>query len=55
MVPVDLPVGRFLENRNRPIEYVYFIESGFASVVATGFGAVLSVTVIFYTLYDSLR
>ena len=32
--PVDLPVHRPLEGRNRRIDYVYFIEAGFASVVA---------------------
>jgi CRP-like cAMP-binding protein len=36
--PVDLPVHRPLEGRNRPIDYVYFIEAGFASVVADGSG-----------------
>ena len=34
--PVDLPVHRPLEGRNRRIDYVYFIEAGFASVVANG-------------------
>ncbi len=32
--PMELPVRTFLEQRNRKIENVYFIESGFASVVA---------------------
>ncbi len=32
----DLPVRHWLEIRNRRIEYVYFLESGFASVVANG-------------------
>src|SRR5260370_30022011 len=32
----DLPVRHRLEIRNRRIEYVYFLESGFASVVANG-------------------
>jgi len=36
--PVDLPVNRPLEGRNRRIDYVYFIEAGFASVVANGSG-----------------
>jgi CRP-like cAMP-binding protein len=36
--PVDLPVHRPLEGRNRRIDYAYFIEAGFASVVANGFG-----------------
>ena len=35
---VDLPLRRQLEIRNRRIEYVYFIDSGFASVVANGAG-----------------
>src|SRR6187200_357159 len=33
---VDLPVKKSLEVRKRRIDYVYFIESGFASVVANG-------------------
>ena len=33
---VDLPVRRQLEARNKRVENVYFIESGFASVVANG-------------------
>ncbi len=32
----ELPVRRQLEQRNRPVEHVYFVESGFASVVANG-------------------
>jgi CRP-like cAMP-binding protein len=32
--PVDLPVRRTLEGRNKRIDHVYFIEAGFASVVA---------------------
>ena len=36
--PVDLPVHRPLEGRNRRIDHVYFIEAGFASVVANGSG-----------------
>jgi CRP-like cAMP-binding protein len=36
--PVDLPVHRPLEHRNRRIGHVYFIEAGFASVVADGAG-----------------
>lgn len=31
---VDLPVRKMLEPRQRRIDYVYFVESGFASVVA---------------------
>ena len=34
--PADLPVHRPLEGRNKRIDYVYFIEAGFASVVANG-------------------
>ena len=34
--PVDLPVRRQLEARNKRVEHVYFPESGFASVVANG-------------------
>jgi CRP-like cAMP-binding protein len=32
--PVDLPLRHQLERPNRPIDHVYFLESGFASVVA---------------------
>ena len=35
---VDLPLRMPLEGRNTPIEYVYFVEKGFASVVANGSG-----------------
>jgi CRP-like cAMP-binding protein len=31
--PVDLPVRRQLELRNRPIDYVYFLDSGLGSMV----------------------
>jgi CRP-like cAMP-binding protein len=34
--PVDLPIRKVLERRNKPIKAVYFPESGFASVVANG-------------------
>jgi CRP-like cAMP-binding protein len=34
--PVDLPVRRRLEARKRRIDHIYFIEAGFASVVANG-------------------
>jgi CRP-like cAMP-binding protein len=34
--PVDLPLRKPLEARKRRIDQVYFIESGFASVVANG-------------------
>src|SRR6187200_2128011 len=33
---VDLPVRKTLEARKKRIDHVYFIESGFASVVANG-------------------
>jgi CRP-like cAMP-binding protein len=36
--PVDLPVYRPLEDRDKRIDHVYFIEVGFASVVANGSG-----------------
>ncbi len=36
--PIDFPVNRHLESRNRRIDHVYFIEAGFASVVANGSG-----------------
>lgn len=36
--PVDLPLRRALETKNRRVESVYFIECGFASVVADGVG-----------------
>jgi CRP-like cAMP-binding protein len=34
--PVDLPVRKTLETRKKRIDHIYFIESGFASVVANG-------------------
>ena len=34
--PVDLPLRKMLAARNKRVEYVYFPESGFASVVANG-------------------
>jgi CRP-like cAMP-binding protein len=36
--PIELPVHRPLEGRNKRIDHVYFIEAGFASVVANGSG-----------------
>ena len=33
---VDLPVRKQLEPRNKRVQHVYFMESGFASVVANG-------------------
>jgi hypothetical protein len=33
---VELPMRKPLEAANRRIDYVYFIEAGFASVVADG-------------------
>jgi CRP-like cAMP-binding protein len=43
---VDLPVRKQLEARNKPIETVYFIEHGFASVVANGTGRSIEVGLI---------
>jgi CRP-like cAMP-binding protein len=43
---VDLPVRKQLENRNKTIEHVYFIERGFASVVANGTGRSIEVGLI---------
>jgi CRP-like cAMP-binding protein len=34
--PVDLPLRKQLEGRNKRIDQVYFIDAGFASVVANG-------------------
>jgi CRP-like cAMP-binding protein len=33
--PVDLPVRRVLEEANKPIKRVYFLQTGLASVIAT--------------------
>jgi CRP-like cAMP-binding protein len=38
LIPVDLPVEARLETGNSRIDYVYFLECGFASVVADGAG-----------------
>jgi CRP-like cAMP-binding protein len=38
LVPVDLPVATQLESQNKRIANVYFLERGFASVVADGAG-----------------
>ena len=35
---VDLPLRKQLERPNKPIDQIYFLESGFASVVADGDG-----------------
>jgi CRP-like cAMP-binding protein len=43
---VDLPVRKQLESRNKAIEHVYFIEHGFASVVANGTGRSIEVGII---------
>jgi CRP-like cAMP-binding protein len=43
---VDLPVPKQLEARNKPIETIYFIEHGFASVVANGTGRSIEVGLI---------
>jgi CRP-like cAMP-binding protein len=36
LTPVDLPVRKLLEARGRRIEQVYFLDSGLASIVASG-------------------
>jgi CRP-like cAMP-binding protein len=36
LTAVDLPLRKLLEARNKRIEHIYFIEQGFASVVANG-------------------
>jgi CRP-like cAMP-binding protein len=36
LAPVDLPLRRQLESSNKRIQHVYFIDRGFASVVANG-------------------
>jgi CRP-like cAMP-binding protein len=38
LAPVNLPVRKVLEGRNKRIEHVYFVEQGIASVVANGDG-----------------
>jgi CRP-like cAMP-binding protein len=43
---VDLPVRKQLEARGKRIDQVYFMESGFASVVANGKGASIEVGII---------
>jgi CRP-like cAMP-binding protein len=43
---VDLPLRRQLEARNKRVGYVYFIESGLASVVANGVENAIEVGVI---------
>jgi CRP-like cAMP-binding protein len=43
-----LPLRKYLERRNRRIEHVYFIESGFASVVAEGSVGPVEVGIIGY-------
>jgi CRP-like cAMP-binding protein len=45
LAPVDLPVETVLEEANKPIENVYFLESGIASVVA-GAGDLIEVGLI---------
>jgi CRP-like cAMP-binding protein len=46
LTAVDLPVRKQLESRNKPIEAVYFIEHGFASVVADGTGRSIEVGLV---------
>jgi CRP-like cAMP-binding protein len=36
LTPIDLPLRRQLETRKKRIDQIYFVESGFASVVADG-------------------
>jgi CRP-like cAMP-binding protein len=36
LTPVELPLKKQLEGRNRRVNHIYFLESGFASVVANG-------------------
>ena len=43
---MELPVRKQLESRNKPIEAVYFIEGGFASVVANGTGRSIEVGIV---------
>jgi CRP-like cAMP-binding protein len=43
---IDLPLRRQLETGKKPIEHVYFMESGFASVVANGAGRTIEVGLI---------
>jgi CRP-like cAMP-binding protein len=43
---INLPLRKQLETRNKRIEYVYFPESGFASVVANGTGHSIEVGLI---------
>lgn len=43
---VDLPLRKQLETRNKAIEFAYFMESGFASVVANGTGRSIEVGLI---------
>jgi CRP-like cAMP-binding protein len=43
---VDLPLRKQLETRNKAIDFVYFPESGFASVVANGSGRGIEVGLI---------
>lgn len=43
---VDLPLRKQMETAKKPIDYVYFMESGFASVVANGAGRTIEVGLI---------
>jgi CRP-like cAMP-binding protein len=38
LIAVELPLRKQLEAPHKPISFIYFIESGFASVVANGAG-----------------
>ncbi len=44
--PIDLPLRKHLEMPNKAIDSVYFIEAGFASVVADGTGRSIEVGLI---------
>jgi CRP-like cAMP-binding protein len=46
LTAVDLPVRKQLERRNKLIEAAYFIEHGFASVVANGTGRSIEVGLV---------
>ena len=43
---IDLPLRKQLETRNKSVNFVYCIESGFASVVANGSGRGIEVGLI---------
>jgi CRP-like cAMP-binding protein len=43
---VDLPLRRQLQAPNKAVDYIYFIEAGFASIVASGHGRSIEVGLI---------